>query len=576
MVSLVALSLAACVKPVAPTGPGPASLVSNGAANAAPTPQELELILKQTESKGLKAEESLRLPASEHAASPGEVVVRFKDGKTHDLPGATKLRDVGIPGMAVYKTDSGAYDAATLAAWQADSRLLYAEPNYKLKTTAADGPDDPKMSRVWGYYQVRTHKLWLAGYKVSNPIKVGVVDTGVDYNHEDLSGVTVKGLNTVKNNRDPFDDHGHGTHVAGVIGAKENNSGIAGVAAGAQLYAVKALDATGEGPEEDIARGLMDAVNAGCKVVNMSLGGPLDVQALRDAVAEATRRGTLVVVAAGNDGEDDEKHFPASYPDALAVGATMPDDSRAFFSNGGTFVDIAAPGVLIMSTLPDNEYDYLDGTSMAAPHVAGAAALLWSRHPELSVSQVRNLLTSSALPTKGWTKSTVGMVNVRAAFEKLEGKKIGPPDYNGGGSATPPPGPIYTPPPAPPLTQWFQALATAFDLYATEENVRAFMNEVSEYEKNGTLGPGSGQAAAVRDLQRALAKFNYPVTVSGTFDEATGQAVLAYKKANGLHQSYRKGDGYYAVNEYIDPGTFNSMMAKLFSAAVAARQVKPQ
>jgi hypothetical protein len=202
--------------------------------------------------------------------------------------------------------------------------------------------------------------------------------------------------------------------------------------------------------------------------------------------------------------------------------------------------------------------------------VCVAAALLWSRHPNLTVQQVRSLLESTAQPTKGWTKSQVGRINVRAAFEKLEGRTIGPPDF-GGGTGTPTPGPVQTPPPPPPLTQWFRAIATAYDLNPTEENVSAFLAEVREYERDGTLGPGTTQTAAVRDLQRALVRFGYQVTVSGEFDEATGRAVVAYKKANGLRQTYRMADGNWAVNEYIDPDTFNSMMARLFTAIAPAR-----
>lgn len=574
-VAILAFSLGACVKPIPAAGdygtPGSTGLrpeVRNGQVDFRPTPEQLDLILGQTESKGLKPASGLELPASRHDAVPGEIVVRFKDGRVQDIPGATRLRELSLPGTAVYRLDGGKYSVQSVGALMGNPAIAYAEPNYKLKIAAADGPDDPKMDKVWGYYQIRTHKLWLAGYKVTNPIKVAVIDTGVDYNHKDLKGAVIKGANTITGSRDPFDGHGHGTHVAGVIGAHEDRSGIVGVAAGAQIYAIKSLDDGGEGPEDGIAQGVMDAVNAGCKVINMSLGGPLDVQALRDAVAEANRRGVLVVVAAGNEESEGDDHFPAAYPEALAVGATMPNDERAFFSNYGSYVDIAAPGVLIMSTLPDNEYDYLDGTSMAAPHVAGAAALLMSRHPELSVEQVKSVLKSTALPTKGFPLGNVGMINIRAAFEKVENRKIGPPDYNGGGGGgtNPTPGPVYTPPPPPPLTQWFRAIATAYDLYPAEENVNAFLAEVRMYENNGTLGPGTVQAPAVRDLQRALNRFGYNLTVSGEFDEATGKAVVAYKKYNGIHQTYRKSDGYWAINEYIDPTTFNSMMAQLFSA----------
>ena len=540
-----------------------------------PSDAQITLALQQTESKGLKASSSVDLPDPTAPSVGTEVIASFKDGKVRDIVGAKKLRDMAVPGTAVYAAEGG-FSIQNLETWRKDAGIAYVEPNYKLKISAADGPDDPKQDDVWGYYTVRTHKLWLAGYKAKENVKVAIVDTGVDYDHEDLKGIVEKGANVVEKNRDPMDRHGHGTHCAGVVGAIEGNGkGIAGVGAGVKLYAVKALNDGGEGPEEDIANGVMDAVNHGCKVINMSLGGPLDVLALHDAIKEAKRRGVLVVAAAGNNG-DTEDNFPAAYPEALAVGATMPDDQRAFFSNYGNFTDIAAPGVFILSTLLDDAYDYLSGTSMAAPHVAGAAGLLWSRHPELTVDQVRALLVDTGDAAQGFGTG-VKRMNIRNAFEKLEGKKIGPPDYNGGpapvtpGPVNPGPGPApIAPTPPPPITEWYRAIAASYGILATQDNVDAFLTEVRGFEKNGTLGPQSNQPAAVRDLQRALTKFGQAVPVTGNFDEATGKAVIAYKKGHNLHQTYKVTDGGWAVNEYVDPGTFNMMMAHLFSAVVAA------
>ncbi|MBI6545643.1 MAG: S8 family serine peptidase [Cyanobacteria bacterium NC_groundwater_1444_Ag_S-0.65um_54_12] len=525
-----------------------------------PPSTEIVLALRQTESGGLKPQTRLELPKPAVTGQPSEIIVHFRDGQVHDIPGAKRLRDLKLPGTAVFRLASGGYSVQNIAHLQKDPAIAYAEPNYRLRVSDHDGPSDPEMDYVWGYYQIRTHKLWLAGYQVQDSVLVGVIDTGVDYRHPDLQDVVTKGANLVAKNRDPLDSHGHGTHVAGIIAAKANNGqGIAGVAAGAKIYAVKALDDQGEGSEADIADGIMDAVAAGARIINLSLGGDLDVLTLQQAIQEATRRGVLCVVAAGNAG-DDQPNYPAAYPESLAVGATMTDDSRAFFSNYGSYVDVAAPGVLILSTLPGDRYDYETGTSMAAPHVAGAAALLLSRHPELGVERIRQLLLETGDPTTDFPYGKVPRINLLTAFEQLEGGKIAPAPTPSPGQASPPP-----------LTLWYRAIATAYQLESTQENVDAFLTEVRSYEKDGTLGPGTDQAPAVRDLQRALTKLGHPVPVTGNFDAPTAAAVVAYKKSHGLRQSYRLADGTWAINEYVDPPTFNLLMAQLFSQLAAPR-----
>jgi subtilisin family serine protease len=193
----------------------------------------------------------------------------------------------------------------------------------------------------------------------------------------------------------PFDDHGHGTHVAGIIAARDNGFGVIGVAPEAALYAVKVLDANGSGSFSAVASGIVWAVKNGMHVINMSLGGSSYSQALADAVKAAADAGVLVVSAAGNSGCCDTVLYPAKLPESMAIAAVDANDQRASFSSTGMEVDVAAPGVAILSTVPTGScklcdpsgYRTLSGTSMATPHVSGTGALLMSRG--LTAAQAR-------------------------------------------------------------------------------------------------------------------------------------------------------------------------------------------
>jgi len=219
-------------------------------------------------------------------------------------------------------------------------------------------------------------------------VKVAVVDTGIDCGHPDLAPNCVYGANfAAKGNKLAFDDHGHGTHVAGIIAARDNGFGVIGVAPEAKLYAVKVLDENGSGAWSAVASGIVWAVKNGMNVINMSLGGSSSSQAVADAVQAASEAGILVVSAAGNSGCCDTVLYPAKLPGSMAVAAVDANDERASFSSTGPEVDVAAPGVDILSTVPTGTcklcdpsgYRSLSGTSMATPHVSGAGALLMSR-----------------------------------------------------------------------------------------------------------------------------------------------------------------------------------------------------
>ncbi len=268
-------------------------------------------------------------------------------------------------------------------------------------------PNDPYYSLQWNLPKIRAPQAWDRA-SGSSAVWIAIVDTGVDYTHPDLSSSRLYlGYDFVKKDTDPMDDHGHGTHVAGIAGANTNNSeGVAGVCWGCDLLAVKVLDDHGMGYDSWVADGIRYAADWGVQfgkrtVINLSLGGYGDSLVLADAVAYAQRQGALIVAAAGNDNTN-WLFYPAAYPGVIGVSATDANDQRASFSNYGSYVDIAAPGVSILSTFPVfldplDPYERLSGTSMAAPHVAGVAGLVWSLRPDFRAAQVCGTLLGTAV-----------------------------------------------------------------------------------------------------------------------------------------------------------------------------------
>lgn len=230
----------------------------------------------------------------------------------------------------------------------------------------------------WGVQHIGADVAAMHGYKGAGA-KVAILDSGIDYNHPDLKDNYKGGYNFVYENNDPFDDsrYGHGTHLAGIIGAKDNGTGVVGVAPEASLYAVKVLNGGLMGSTSDILAGIEWAITNKMNVINMSFGAPMDSQAFRDSCDLAYKAGIILIGAAGNFNQPIVDN-PAGFDSVIAVSATANDDSRAPFSNYGTKVELSAPGVAIKSTVPGGGYGVLSGTSQAVPHVAGVAALIIS------------------------------------------------------------------------------------------------------------------------------------------------------------------------------------------------------
>lgn len=276
----------------------------------------------------------------------------------------------------------------------------------------ADTPAEQVMP--WGVKRIGAPEAW--GRNRGKGVKVAVIDTGVNLRHPDLEGAVAGGVNLFDEQAPPMDDNGHGTHVAGIIAARDNKIGVVGVAPEAELYVLKAFDSQGSGRVSYIISGLEWCVQNGVKLVNMSFGGT-ENRALGRAVQAALDAGLLLVAAAGNDGSGNSVNFPASYPGVMAVSASTADDELASFSSWGPQVDIMAPGAKILSTY-QRGYKELSGTSMATPHVTGAAALVWAAEPRLSATRVSDRLkqTAKKVPNLEPEKQGAGLLDVAAAL----------------------------------------------------------------------------------------------------------------------------------------------------------------
>ena len=293
--------------------------------------------------------------------------------------------------------------------------VSYAEPNFIL--TASAVPNDPLFGELYGLNNtgqtggradadIDAPEGWdaagLGAFPATGGVKIGIVDTGIDQTHPELSGKTVDcgaAFGGIVTSGACADDNMHGTHVAGTIAAKANNAtGVAGVAFNSNLVICKALrGGAGVGLTSDVANCITWAHSKGAKVISMSLGGGQSTT-LQSAVAGAwengSATGSVLIAAAGNDGNSTVS-YPAGYAQVVSVAATDDNDAKASFSNTNADVEVAAPGVDVLSTIPGGQYFELSGTSMATPHASGVAGVLWQLFPTDTAAGIRSRLTSS-------------------------------------------------------------------------------------------------------------------------------------------------------------------------------------
>ncbi len=355
--------------------------------------------------------------SADDGSVPGEVVLRVEAGTTiasnaeasgtyalglnalFRQVGATSAESLGA-GSNTYvlrtaRNMPSAIAAHTLARHVA---VAYAEPNATRQSYRST--NDPILRQQWALRNIQAFEAW--DITTGGEIVVAVLDTGVSASHPDLGGKVLPGYDFHRNDSDASDENGHGTYTAGVIAANaDNGTGIAGVCWGCKILPVRVLGASGNGDDARIAAGIRWAADQGVRIVNMSLGGPEDTQVMREAVQYARQRGTLLIAASGNgQAEGNVANYPAAYPEVLAVSATDGSDVTTGFTTTGRYVDIAAPGVGVWSTAWDprqgDTYTGANGTSAAAPYVAGIAALVMTIRPDLNAEQVAEVLVRSA------------------------------------------------------------------------------------------------------------------------------------------------------------------------------------
>lgn len=385
---------------------------------------------------------------------PGQIVVDFKDGVTQaQIDAWEKAWGVDLTFNSIEGPKNGVAIAsgvadvdATLAKIRQDPNVESAEP--MLSVHADFAPNDPEYAKQWNLKLIDMPKAWDLSH--GKGVTVAVIDTGIAYENfqdfrqvPDLKGVRfAKGYDFVNDTEHADDDHGHGTHVAGTIAQATNNGeGVAGIAFEATLMPLKVLNHFGTGTSADIADAIRFAADHGAQVINMSLGGGSYSSVMASAVAYARKKNVTVVAAAGNGGRA-KVEFPAAYPGAVAVGAVGPTREKAPYSSWGKELDLVAPGGdkskgvengILQNTLDRRDYtrsvyEYYQGTSMATPHVAGVAALLYAAGAT-TPDEVEAALYKGATPMGNaeWSEQYGhGLLNAEGALRALHPSNFSP------------------------------------------------------------------------------------------------------------------------------------------------------
>jgi subtilisin family serine protease len=415
------------------------------------------------------------------AADPREVIVRYEAGvdaaeraAIQEEAGTSLLHNLALR-MQLLEVDEGQTVREARGALEEQDGVLYADRNAVRQ--AFLGPNDPYFPMLWAMENTGQSVRGAAGTpdadidaadaweaNIAGGPVVAVVDSGVELDHPDLaanawrnpgesgSGHESNGVDDDRNGKvddwrgwdfvagdgNPGDENGHGTHVAGTIAARRGNAlGVAGVADGSGLMALRVLDAQGSGSVANVIQAYTYAKLAGAKVVNLSLGSDMSLRAERDAIA--AYEDMLFVAAAGNGGADGvgddndlDPQYPCAYPlpNVICVAASDNRDQLAPFSNfGAQSVHLAAPGVSIASTWPGGGYSWATGTSMATPHVAGAAALLWAADPGATVSEIKSALLAGVDARQAFSGRTTtgGRLNVLNSLRMVADVTFAPP-----------------------------------------------------------------------------------------------------------------------------------------------------
>ncbi|GAA1597054.1 hypothetical protein GCM10009828_023220 [Actinoplanes couchii] len=359
------------------------------------------------------------VPATVTEAQPARVVTTTIDAD-------------GRPVVSVRKATDKAAAVKLVADAQRSDDAVGVEIDAPIYALGVPAGSDPYRDQQWDLAKIRTTDAWARSTGAG--VTVAVIDSGVDADHPDLKDNVLSGYDAVTDKAGPTTDgHGHGTHVAGTIAAVTGNEvGVTGIAPDVKILPVKVLSDSGSGNMSDTAEGIVWAADHGAQVINMSLGGTTKVTAVSNAIKYARSKGVTVIAAAGNSRrEGSPTSYPAADAGVIAVAATDSADRIGPYSNAGSYVDVAAPGSSIVSTYPTakGSYTTMNGTSMAAPHVAAVAALLKSFDSTLTPDQIESALKKSAvdLGAKGAdTDFGSGRIDAVAALEAVTTKAPAP------------------------------------------------------------------------------------------------------------------------------------------------------
>ncbi|NDI36824.1 S8 family serine peptidase [Chengkuizengella sediminis] len=343
-------------------------------------------------------------------------IIRWIDEKDEQILSKSEvIEEYADFNISVLRPNQGENIHLWLSSLNASSHVQYFQVNHTVEVSSA--PNDEFISQQSYLANIGAVEAWDITNE-NTAIKIAIVDTGIDLHHPDLIDNLVEGINILDESVPPQDDNGHGTNVAGIVGASGNNViGVSGILWNAQIMPIKALDEQGKGNETDLGEGIQYAVENGAQIVVLSLGLHSASPYLQEIVQYAENHGVLVVAASGNDGQHSIQ-YPAAYPTVLAVGGLYNDKTIPEKSNFGQEIDVVAPWKVYTTGL-GGSYTYNVGTSMAAPQVAAAAALIWSQYPELEPAQIRNLIRQTAedVYNSGWDEHTgYGLLRVDSAL----------------------------------------------------------------------------------------------------------------------------------------------------------------
>jgi thermitase len=337
--------------------------------------------------------------------APGQILVQFRPGAAasdvalvHSHNRGQVLQVLDRIGVQVVRVPNGDELRAVAGYW-ANPNVAFAEVDGIVRALSFT-PNDPKLPDQWGLARVEATPAWGVTRGISTT-RIAILDTGIDAKHRDIRPKVVAARNFTTSST-VSDRNGHGTHVAGIAAAVTNNArGVAGLGSKSVLMNGKVLGDDGSGNWSWVANGIIWAADNGAQVINLSLGGTRHSATIENAVNYAWGRGAVLVAAAGNSNTSGLT-YPAAYANVIAVGATARNDARASFSNFGTWVDVAAPGVNILSTFPRlwwiDRYRWMSGTSMSAPFVAGLAGLVWTTGWGTGNTAVRDRIQATVDP----------------------------------------------------------------------------------------------------------------------------------------------------------------------------------